>query len=188
MGNLMAKAIFKNKKEMIKQAPETFFTIEANDIDGKLVKFKDLQGKHKAFLVTNVACKWGLTSKTYTQFVDLYDKYKDMGLTILAFPCNQFFNQESESETNIKKFVEKNFNVKFPMFSKVEVNGEDAHPLFKFLRNNSELYDPKTNTAKQIPWNFAKFLLDRNGKVVGFYSPRVDPIDMEKDIEKLLKD
>lgn len=103
-----------------------------------------------------------------------------MGFTILAFPCNQFFGQESESEVNIKKFVEKNFNVTFPMFAKIEVNGDNVHPLFKFLRNNSELYDPVTQTTKQIPWNFGKFLVDREGKVVGFYGPKVEPISMEQ--------
>ena len=74
------------------------------------------------------------------------------------------------------------------MFSKVEVNGENAHPLFKFLRHNSELYEETTKTAKQIPWNFAKFLLDRDGKVVKFYGPRVEPNKMEDDIVALLKD
>lgn len=107
--------------------------------------------------------------------MSIYEKYRSQGLEILAFPCNQFFSQESGSEKEIKQFVKENFNVHFPMFAKIEVNGETTDELFQFLRNNSELYDHKTGKAGVIPWNFAKFILDRNGKVIKFAHPTVKP-------------
>lgn len=91
---------------------------------------------------------------------------------MIGFPCNQFKNQESQSEEEIKKFVKDKFNVTFPMMEKIEVNGPNTHPLYAYLRNNSELAEKATGEAKQIPWNFAKFLVDREGHVVKFYGPR----------------
>ena len=109
-----------------------------------------------------------------------------MGLEILAFPCNQFMGQESACGVDIKALVTKNYGVTFPLFSKILVNGPDCHELYKFLRTNSSLYDKQTDTAKEIPWNFGKFLLDRNGNVVNFYSPDIKPNVMGPEIEKLL--
>ena len=92
---------------------------------------------------------------------------------ILAFPCNQFFGQESGSEAEIKKFVTDNFGASFPIFEKIEVNGPNTHPMYIYLRNQSELFDPKKNEAKVIPWNFAKFILNKDGKVIKFAPPTV---------------
>ena len=106
--------------------------------------------------------------------VKAHQRWKNSGFEILAFPCNQFFNQESGSPEEIQHFVKENFNVQFPVMEKIEVNGENTHPLFAYLRNNSELFDPKTGTAKQIPWNFAKFMVNSEGKVIQFYGPKDD--------------
>ena len=116
----------------------------------------------------------------------MYNELSSKGLEILAFPCNQFFSQESGSEAEIKKFVKENFNASFPIFSKVEVNGENTHPLFIYLRNNSELFDSAKGTAKVIPWNFAKFIVDRNGKVIKFAPPTTAPHELREIIEKEL--
>jgi glutathione peroxidase-family protein len=104
----------------------------------------------------------------------------------MGFPCNQFMNQESGSEAEIKKTVKEKYNVNFPMFEKIEVNGPSTNPLYVFLRSNSELADPQSGQAKMVPWNFGKFLLDKDGHVVKFYGPRDKPVDMKKDIEQLL--
>ena len=105
--------------------------------------------------------------------VKAHARWRKVGFEILAFPCNQFFGQESGSPEEINKFVKENFNVEFPVMEKIEVNGENTHPLFIYLRNNSELFDPKTNTAKVIPWNFAKFFFNSEGKVIKFFAPQV---------------
>lgn len=116
----------------------------------------------------------------------MYDQLHSRGLEILAFPCNQFFSQENGSEAEIKKFVKENFNANFPIFSKVEVNGENTHPLFVYLRNNSELYDKQTGTSKVIPWNFAKFILNSKGQVIKFAPPTTPPEDLRAFIEEEL--
>ena len=105
--------------------------------------------------------------------VKAHEKWRASGFEIIAFPCNQFMGQESGSPEEIEDFVAKNFNAKFPIMEKVETNGEKTHPVFVYLRNNSELFDPKTNTAKVIPWNFAKFFINPEGKVIKFFSPQV---------------
>jgi glutathione peroxidase len=105
---------------------------------------------------------------------------------ILGFPCGQFMNQELATGEEIKEFVSKKFEVEFPMFEKIEVNGQNTHPIYKYLKFNSP--QMKTETGlKNIPWNFAKFLVNREGKVVNFYSPKVTPNDMMKDILPLLE-
>jgi glutathione peroxidase len=118
--------------------------------------------------------------------VDLYNKHKDKGLVIFGFPCGQFMNQELSTEGEIKEFVSSNFKVEFPMFEKIEVNGDNTHPIYKYLKSNSqELFSD--NGLKSIPWNFAKFLVDKDGKVMNFFAPRVNPVDMMKDILPLLE-
>ncbi len=133
----------------------------------------------------NVACKCGLTSENYTQLQDLYHKYKDEGLQILGFPCGQFMNQEYSSEGEIKDFITKKFFVDFPMLNKVEVNGDKTHPIYKYLKSNS-VQMSNANGLKNIPWNFSKFLVNRDGKIIGFYGPKVNPNAMLKDIQELL--
>ena len=105
----------------------------------------------------------------------------------MGFPCNQFFGQEKRPDNEIKDYVTQAFDVEFQLFSKVEVNGNNCHPLFKFLRKNSSL-DQNTKGIKEIPWNFTKFLIDRNGNVVDMYPPTTTPKTLISQIETLLKD
>ena len=114
-------------------------------------------------MVINVATKWGLTDKTYTQMVRLHKEYRDSGFEILAFPCNQFMNQEPGTNEQIQKFATEKYGAEFPIFDKTDVNGENTCDVYKFLRSHSELYDKDKGEAREIPWNFAKFLVDSNG-------------------------
>lgn len=116
--------------------------------------------------------------------VRIYRKWKDKGFEILAFPCNQFFGQESGTPEEIHDFVTNKFNVEFPLLEKVEVNGENTHPVFVFLRNNSSLFDRETMTAQVIPWNFAKFFVDPQGKVIQFYKPQEKLTEVNAFIEE----
>ena len=166
---------------------KAFFEIAAKNIDGILVNLSSFKGK-KAFIVVNVASAWGFTKNHYKELMELYTKFGSNGLEILAFPCNQFGEQESSCEADIKNLVQNTYGVTFPMFSKIWCNGSQTHDLYKYLKTNSELYDAATNTTKDIPWNFAKFLLDSNGKVLKFYSPKVKPSELAPEVEKLLKD
>lgn len=103
--------------------------------------------------------------------VNMYEELQGKGFEILAFPCNQFFGQESGSQEEILAFVKDNFNVKFRLFEKIEVNGANTHPLYTYLRLHSELFDKNTKSARVIPWNFAKFLVDRKGEVFAYFTP-----------------
>ena len=143
MGGAVAKLAFKSGSDKLKTPSQSFFDFKVNDITGKPYDMAQLKDK-KLIMVTNVACKCGLTSENYEQMVKSHNKWRNNGFEILAFPCNQFFSQESGSPEEIQKFVKENFNVEFPVMEKIEVNGENTHPLFCYLRNNSELYDQKT--------------------------------------------
>ncbi len=144
-------------------------------IDGETVDLEDYEGK--VVLIVNVASKCGLTPQ-YDGLEKLYSEYKEKGLVVLGFPCNQFGGQEPGTETEIKEFCTSKFNVTFPMFSKLEVNGEKASPLYKFLTSQ----DVKPVGKGDISWNFEKFLVGRDGKVVGRFSPRTKP-----DADELVK-
>jgi len=136
--------------------------------------------KGKALLVVNTASKCGFTPQ-YAELEQLYKKYKDKGLEILAFPCDQFAHQEPGTDAEIQTFCQVNYGVTFPIFSKVKVNGKDAHPLFTYLRNQK-----KSVFGNPIKWNFTKFLIDRNGNFVARYEPAVKPLEIEGEISKLL--
>lgn len=136
--------------------------------------------KGKVLLVVNTASKCGFTPQ-FGGLEDMYEKYKDKGLEILGFPCNQFGKQDPGSNDEIQEFCQLNYGVSFPMFGKIEVNGSAADPLFKHLKK--EAPGMITNNIK---WNFTKFLVDGSGKVVKRYAPTVKPKDIEKDIEELL--
>jgi len=136
--------------------------------------------KGNVTVVVNVASYWGLTPTNYEQLQQLHEKYAEKGLRILAFPCNQFGNQEPGSDEDIIEFVKK-FGVTFDMFHKINVNGADAIPLYKWLKE--KLPGSITNSIK---WNFTKFLSDRNGVPFKRYSPTTPPNDLIPDIEKLL--
>lgn len=126
-----------------------------------------------------------MTSDHYTQLVDIYNEKKDKGLEVLAFPCGQFMNQELASNEEIEEFVEEKFKVTFPMFEKIEVNGPNTHPIYKYLKFHSKTMNTEKG-LKNIPWNFGKFLVDREGKVVAFYTPKEKPNDIIHAIDKLL--
>uniref|UniRef100_A0A914UIQ3 Glutathione peroxidase n=2 Tax=Plectus sambesii TaxID=2011161 RepID=A0A914UIQ3_9BILA len=158
---------------------KTIYQFHAKDIDGNDVsmdKYKD-----KAVIIVNVASECGLTNKNYTQLKPILDKYKERGLAIAAFPCNQFGGQEPSCEIDIKDFVNKKYQFEPDLYAKIDVNGKDAHPLFEFLKKE------KGGTLGDfIKWNFTKFLVDKEGHVIKRYAPTTDPKDMEKDLEKLL--
>ena len=184
-GKIASKLFFKAGQEKLAPASGDFFALSALDINGKTVNFSSFKGKEKAFMLVNVACNCGLTGNHYDEMVQLYSKYKDQGFTILGFPCNQFRAQEAGDNKEILDIVTNKYGVTFPMFSKINVNGPDTHPVYKFLRMNSELAN--SDEAKVIPWNFAKFLVDRNGRVVGYYPPTVKPFELEDKIKQLIQ-
>lgn len=161
------------------QEATSVFEFSAKDIAGKSRKLKDYQGK--VLLVVNTASQCGLTPQ-YKGLEELYKRYKDRGLVILGFPCNQFGEQEPGSESEISEFCEVNYGVSFPMFAKIDVNGDDAHPLFKWMKAQA----PGLMGSEAIKWNFTKFLIDRNGQVVERFAPTLVPKDMAESIEKAL--
>ncbi|MGH1562262.1 glutathione peroxidase [Mumia sp. DW29H23] len=155
------------------------YDFRAVDIDGNERSLDEFRGK--AVLVVNTASKCGFTPQ-YEGLEELYRKYQDEGLVVLGFPCDQFRNQEPGDEAEIKEFCSLTYDVTFPMFSKIDVNGADAHPLYKWLR------DQKSGVlGDRIKWNFTKFLLDSEGNVVDRYAPTTKPEDLVDDIEKLLR-
>uniref|UniRef100_A0A0B7BSX4 Glutathione peroxidase n=1 Tax=Arion vulgaris TaxID=1028688 RepID=A0A0B7BSX4_9EUPU len=161
-----------------KQA-KSIYDFSAEDIDGNEVCLDKYRGK--VCIIVNVACKCGLTTTNYTQLQDMHAKYAEKGLSILAFPSNEFAGQEPGSNEDIKKFVKDSFGVQFDLFSKIEVNGKNAHPLFKYLKK-----EQKGTLGDFVKWNFSKFLINREGKAVNRYAPKTDPISFEKDILELL--
>ena len=137
--------------------------------------------KNKVLLIVNTASDCGFTPQ-YKGLQNLYQKHQAQGLEVLAFPCNQFKQQEKGSDEEIKKFCDLRFNIKFPLFSKIDVNGDNAHPLFDFLKTQA----PGVLGSKGIKWNFTKFLINKEGDVVKRYAPTTKPEAIEADIEKLL--
>lgn len=137
--------------------------------------------KGKVLLIVNVASQCGLTNSNYTELSQLYEKYKDQGFEILAFPCNQFGAQEPGSNEEIVQFACTRFKAEYPIFDKVDVNGSNAAPIYKFLKSSKGgLF------GDSIKWNFSKFLVDKEGRVVDRYAPTTSPLSFEKDIKKLL--
>ena len=156
-----------------------FYTFKANSIQGKEISMEIYRGK--TILVVNTASKCGFTPQLEGLEM-LYKKYKDKGLVILGFPCNQFLNQEPGDEKSISEGCLINYGVSFPMFSKIDVNGKDAHPIYKYLKK--ELGGLFFNSIK---CNFTKFLIDKNGKPIKRYSPTFKPERIDFELEKLLK-
>ena len=156
-----------------------FYDFSAKDIFGQDIDMNEYKGK--VVLVVNTASKCGLTPQ-FKDLEELYKTYKDKGLEILGFPCNQFGNQDPGSNTEINNFCSLNYGVTFNMFEKIDVNGENAHPLYKFLRSKTKGF-----LNRDIKWNFTKFLIDSEGKVIKRYSPTTPPMKIKNDIENLLK-
>jgi glutathione peroxidase len=151
----------------------------AKTIDGKEQPLAAYRGK--VLLVVNVASKCGFTPQ-YKGLEALYERFSARGFAVLGFPCNQFGAQEPGSEAQIATFCETGFGVKFPLFAKVEVNGDGAHPLWQYLKSAQ----PGILGSEAIKWNFTKFLVDGEGRVVKRYAPNTEPADIAGDIEALL--
>lgn len=158
---------------------QKFYDFNAKSLQGNEISMESYKGK--IVLVVNTASKCGLTPQ-YEGLEKLYKKYKDKGFVILGFPCNQFGNQEPGDEKSISENCLLNYGVSFPMFSKVDVNGETAHPIFKYLRNTL-----KGTFSNSIKWNFTKFLIDAQGKPVKRFSSFTKPEKIEAHILKLMR-
>ncbi|RLM69944.1 putative glutathione peroxidase 2 isoform X1 [Panicum miliaceum] len=165
--------------DMADDLPASIYDIAVKDIRGNDVKLSEYAGK--VLLIVNVASQCGLTNSNYKELNVLYDKYRTQGLEILAFPCNQFAGQEPGSNEDIQETVCTRFKAEFPIFDKINVNGKDAVPLFKYLKSQKGGF-----LGDGIKWNFTKFLVDKDGKVVGRYAPTTSPLKIENDIQKLL--
>lgn len=135
----------------------------------------------KILLIVNTASHCGFTPQ-YADLEALYQRYREQGLVVLGFPCNQFGSQEPGDAEEIASFCQKNYGVSFPMFAKIDVNGNDAHPLYQYLKKAA----PGLLGSEGIKWNFTKFLVDRQGAVIGRYAPATTPESIAGDIEKLL--
>ncbi|KAL9655851.1 hypothetical protein ABK040_000913 [Willaertia magna] len=157
----------------------SFYEHTAIDAQGNTINMEDYKGK--VILIVNVASKCGFTPQ-YEPLQKLYEQYKDKGLEIFAFPCNQFAGQEPGDNQEICQFVKQKFNIGFKIFEKIEVNGDNTHPLYKFLKKEGKGF-----LTDAIKWNFTKFLIDKQGKVYHRYAPTTNPKDMEGDIIKLLE-
>lgn len=155
-----------------------FFNLEANQINGARISMQ--QFSEKTIIVVNTASKCGFTPQ-YEGLEQLYRRYKDQGLVILGFPCNQFANQEKADSKEIESFCQANYGVSFPLFEKIEVNGKNAHPVFKYLKAQLG-----TLLGSSIKWNFTKFVIDKKGKPVKRFGPNVTPAKMENYINSIL--
>jgi len=160
---------------------QSFYDFNATDIIGIDHNMSEYKGK--VVLVVNVASKCGFTPQ-YEGLEKLYKKYQSKGLEILAFPCNQFREQEPASAKEIQNFCNVNYGITFPLFEKIEVNGENAHPIYKFLKKEATGF----LGTESIKWNFSKFLIDRDGNVLERYGSTTKPKELEEEIEKLLKE
>ncbi|WP_026691284.1 glutathione peroxidase [Alteribacter aurantiacus] len=149
-----------------------------NKPNGEQVPLEEYKGR--PMIIVNTATKCGLSGQ-FKELERLHQDYKEEGLAVLGFPCNQFMNQEPLKDDEMTEACEINFGVTFPLFAKIKVNGEDAHPLYKHLKSAQ-----KGLLSSEIKWNFTKFLVDQDGEVVKRYSPQTAPKKMEEDVQKLL--
>jgi glutathione peroxidase len=157
----------------------TIYDFTADSLAGAAVDLKKYRSK--VLLIVNTASNCGFTPQ-YKGLETVYQQFKDKGVEVLGFPCNQFGAQEPGNAEEIGSFCEKNYGVSFPLFAKIDVNGNDAHPLFKHLKNKA----PGLLGSEAIKWNFTKFLVKKDGTVFKRYAPQTDPKDLMGDIEKLL--
>ncbi|MFB5265376.1 glutathione peroxidase [Paenibacillus enshidis] len=157
---------------------KTVYDFEVNKPNGEKRSLKDYEGK--ILIIVNTASKCGFTPQ-FKELQELYEKYQAEGLEILGFPCDQFNNQEFSNIEETTQFCQLNYGVKFPMYAKIDVNGEHADPLFAFLKEQK-----KGVLSNRIKWNFTKFLVDRKGKVVKRYAPTTAPGKIEGDLIALI--
>ncbi len=158
---------------------KTFYDFNATSIIGQDISMKEYKGK--VLLVVNVASKCGFTPQ-YEGLQELYEKYEDNNFSILAFPSNQFGEQEPGTAEEIKNFCTNSFDITFPLFEKIDVNGDNTHPLYQFLKSEAT----GILWSESIKWNFTKFLVDQNGKVITRYGSSTKPKDIDADVAKLL--
>lgn len=158
---------------------ESIYEFSARDIKGNETSMADY--KDKVLLIVNTASKCGFTPQ-FEGLQSLHEQLADKGFEVLGFPCNQFMNQDPGNEDSISQFCSLNYGVSFPMFAKVDVNGESTHPLFRFLKKEAK----GLMGSEKVKWNFTKFLVNREGQVVRRYAPTAKPADIRADIEKLL--
>lgn len=157
---------------------KSFYDFSAIKMDGQEVSMRDYKGK--AVLIVNTASKCGFTPQ-FEGLEELYEAYHDKGLEILGFPCNQFANQDDGTNSEIEEFCKLNYGVTFTMFQKIDVNGENAHPLYRWLREEKHGL-----ISDKIKWNFTKFLLDRDGEVIARFAPATEPEKLRESIENVL--
>jgi glutathione peroxidase len=158
----------------------SIYEFEAKTIDGTVQPLRAYAGQ--ALLVVNVASKCGFTPQ-YAGLEQLYRQHRERGFAVLGFPCDQFGHQEPGDERQISQFCTLTYEVSFPMFAKINVNGKDAHPLYQYLKQAQ----PGILGTEAIKWNFTKFLIDRHGEVAGRYAPKDEPKQIAPDLEALLK-
>jgi len=157
----------------------SIYDFEANTLRGEEESLSKYKGK--VLLVVNTASKCGFTPQ-YKGLQEVYDKFKDRGFEVLGFPSNQFAGQEPGESGDIAEFCEINYGVTFPMYEKIDVKGDEAHPLFKYLTKEA----PGILGSKSVKWNFTKFLVDQEGRVLKRFAPKTTPDQIEADIAKLL--
>ena len=162
-----------------KDSNMSIYDFNVTDIKGAPISMSQYKGK--TLLIVNVASKCGFTPQ-YEGLEKLYEEYKDKNFMVLGFPSNEFLSQEPASNADILEFCRLTYGVKFDMFSKIEVNGKDTDPLYTYLKEYATGFLGTT----MIKWNFTKFLVDQNGKVLNRYSPSTKPVEMKEDIERLL--
>lgn len=155
------------------------YNISVKDIDMNSVDLRSYEGK--TLLIVNVASKCGFTPQ-YKDLQNLYEKYQEQGLEVLGFPCNQFGAQEPGTNEEVKSFCDLNYNVSFRMFDKIDVNGSNASPLFKYLKHES----PGIMGTEAVKWNFTKFLVNSDGKVVKRFAPKDGKSEIEPELQKIL--
>lgn len=157
-----------------------FYTLSAVLADGTIKNFRDY--KDKVVLVVNTASRCGFTPQ-YKDLQEIYSRYKERGLEILAFPCNQFAGQEPGNANEIANFCEVNYGISFPLFAKINVNGADTHPVYAYLKKAA----PGLGGSEAIKWNFTKFLIDREGNVIHRFAPITSPKALIGELERLLE-
>ncbi|KAM1270654.1 hypothetical protein ACFX13_032541 [Malus domestica] len=171
---------FSSPRIMAEESSKSVYDFTVKDIHGNDVNLSAYSGK--VLLIVNVASKCGLTQSNYKELSVLYEKYKNKGFEILAFPCNQFGGQEPGNNEEIQEVACTRFKAEFPIFDKIEVNGKNEAPLYKFLKGQKGGI-----FGSGIKWNFTKFLVNKEGKVVERYAPVTSPLKIEKDIQNLLE-
>lgn len=161
-----------------KETMATIYDFTATASNGQEINFKDFEGK--VLLIVNTASKCGFTPQ-FDGLEKLNEKYHDRGLVVIGFPCNQFAHQDPGSDSEIEGFCRLNYGVTFQIMKKIDVNGKDAHPIFKYLRSQT-----KGLLGDKVKWNFTKFLISKDGKTIKRFAPTVEPAKMESEIEAML--